>query len=47
MVTAACGAPGTATPDKVAIGIGEKNKVPYIGVAFALQKVHNQGFKNL
>jgi branched-chain amino acid transport system substrate-binding protein len=30
-----------------AAGIAEKNKVPYIGVAFALQKVHDQGFKYL
>jgi branched-chain amino acid transport system substrate-binding protein len=30
-----------------AAAIGEKNKVPYIGVAFALQKVHDQGFKYL
>jgi branched-chain amino acid transport system substrate-binding protein len=30
-----------------AAGIAEKNKVPYIGVAFALQSVHNQGFKYL
>lgn len=28
-------------------GIAEKNKVPYIGVAFALYKVHQQGFKYL
>src|SRR5207248_10908016 len=27
--------------------IAEKNKVPYIGVAFALFKVHQQGFKYL
>ncbi len=30
-----------------AAGIAEKNKIPYLGVAFALQKVHNQGFKYL
>lgn len=30
-----------------AAGVAEKNKIPYIGVAFALQKVHNQGFKYL
>jgi branched-chain amino acid transport system substrate-binding protein len=30
-----------------AAGIAEKNKVPYIGVAFALYKVHQQGFKYL
>ncbi len=30
-----------------AAGIAEKNKVPYLGVAFALQKVHDQGFKYL
>jgi branched-chain amino acid transport system substrate-binding protein len=30
-----------------AAAIAEKNKVPYIGVAFALQKVHEQGFKYL
>jgi branched-chain amino acid transport system substrate-binding protein len=30
-----------------AAAIAEKNKVPYIGVAFALQKVHQQGFKYL
>jgi branched-chain amino acid transport system substrate-binding protein len=30
-----------------AAGIAEKNKVPYIGVAFALKKVHEQGFKYL
>jgi branched-chain amino acid transport system substrate-binding protein len=30
-----------------AAAIAEKNKVPYIGVAFALQKVHDQGFKYL
>jgi branched-chain amino acid transport system substrate-binding protein len=30
-----------------AAGVAEKNKVPYIGVAFALQKVHDQGFKYL
>lgn len=30
-----------------AAAIAEKNKVPYIGVAFALYKVHEQGFKYL
>jgi len=30
-----------------AAGIAEKNQVPYIGVAFALYKVHQQGFKYL
>ncbi len=30
-----------------AAGIAEKNKVPYLGVAFALYKVHQQGFKYL
>ncbi len=30
-----------------AAGIAEKNKVPYIGVAFALYAVHQQGFKYL
>lgn len=30
-----------------AAGIAEKNKVPYLGVAFALQAVHDQGFKYL
>lgn len=30
-----------------AAAIAEKNKVPYVGVAFALQKVHQQGFKYL
>jgi branched-chain amino acid transport system substrate-binding protein len=30
-----------------AAAIAEKNKVPYLGVAFALQKVHQQGFKYL
>jgi branched-chain amino acid transport system substrate-binding protein len=30
-----------------AAGIAEKNKIPYIGVAFALQKVHDHGFKYL
>jgi branched-chain amino acid transport system substrate-binding protein len=30
-----------------AAGIAEKNKVPYIGVAFALYSVHQQGFKYL
>ena len=30
-----------------AAGIAEKNKTPYLGVAFALHKVHQQGFKYL
>src|SRR5690349_16464798 len=30
-----------------AAAIAEKNKVPYLGVAFALWKVHQQGFKYL
>jgi len=30
-----------------AAGIAEKNKVPYLGVAFAVQGPHNQGFKYL
>lgn len=30
-----------------AAGIAEKNKVPYLGVAFALQAVHDKGFKYL
>src|SRR3989304_1925217 len=30
-----------------AAGIAEKNKVPYLGVAFALYSVHQQGFKYL
>ena len=30
-----------------AAGIAEKNKIPYLGIAFALQKVHEQGFKYL
>ncbi len=30
-----------------AAGVAEKNKIPYLGVAFALQKVHDQGFKYL
>jgi branched-chain amino acid transport system substrate-binding protein len=30
-----------------AASIAEKNKVPYLGVAFALYKVHQQGFKYL
>lgn len=30
-----------------AAGIAEKNKTPYLGVAFALYKVHQQGFKYL
>ncbi|HEX6033072.1 MAG TPA: amino acid ABC transporter substrate-binding protein [Anaerolineales bacterium] len=30
-----------------AAAIAEKNKVPYLGVAFALYKIHQQGFKYL
>ncbi|MEZ4619584.1 MAG: amino acid ABC transporter substrate-binding protein [Caldilineaceae bacterium] len=30
-----------------AAGIAEKNKVPYLGVAFAFQGIHNNGFKYL
>jgi branched-chain amino acid transport system substrate-binding protein len=30
-----------------AAGVAEKNKIPYCGVAFALQAVHQQGFKYL
>lgn len=30
-----------------AAATAEKNKVPYLGVAFSLQKVHDQGFKYL
>jgi branched-chain amino acid transport system substrate-binding protein len=30
-----------------ASSIAEKNKIPYLGVAFALHKVHEQGFKYL
>jgi branched-chain amino acid transport system substrate-binding protein len=30
-----------------AASVAEKNKVPYLGVAFALHKVHQQGFKYL
>jgi branched-chain amino acid transport system substrate-binding protein len=30
-----------------AAGIAEKNKVPYLGVAFAVQAPHNQGFQYL
>jgi branched-chain amino acid transport system substrate-binding protein len=30
-----------------AAGIAEKNKVPYLGVAFALYSIHQQGFKYL
>ena len=30
-----------------AAGIAEKNKIPYLGIAFALQSVHEQGFKYL
>src|SRR6266699_2114671 len=30
-----------------AAAVAEKNRVPYLGVAFALNKVHQQGFKYL
>jgi branched-chain amino acid transport system substrate-binding protein len=30
-----------------AAGVAEKNKIPYLGVAFAVQKPHTQGFKYL
>jgi len=30
-----------------AASIAEKNKIPYLGVAFALHKIHQQGFKYL
>ena len=30
-----------------AASVAEKNKIPYLGVAFALNKVHQQGFKYL
>ena len=30
-----------------AAGIAEKNKIPYLGVAFALYKIHQQGYKYL
>jgi branched-chain amino acid transport system substrate-binding protein len=30
-----------------AAGIAEKNQVPYLGIAFSLQKIHQQGFKYL
>ncbi len=30
-----------------AAGIAEKNRIPYLGVAFALNKVHQQGFRYL
>jgi ABC-type branched-subunit amino acid transport system substrate-binding protein len=30
-----------------AAGIAEKNKIPYLGVAFALKKIHENGFKYL
>src|SRR5216117_716851 len=30
-----------------AASVAEKNKIPYIGVAFALYKIHQQGFKYL
>src|SRR5215468_6358990 len=40
---------GTAGSDlhAAAASVAEKNKVPYLGVAFALHKVHEQGFKYL
>src|SRR5436189_6148667 len=30
-----------------AASVAEKNKIPYLGIAFALNKVHQQGFKYL
>src|SRR5204863_178718 len=30
-----------------AASVAEKNKVPYLGVAFALKKIHEQGFRYL
>ncbi|MFI5326171.1 MAG: ABC transporter substrate-binding protein, partial [Candidatus Rokuibacteriota bacterium] len=30
-----------------AASVAEKNRVPYLGVAFALQKIHQQGFRYL
>src|SRR5213594_3244918 len=30
-----------------AASVAEKNKIPYLGVAFALYKIHQQGFKYL
>ena len=30
-----------------AASVAEKNKVPYLGVAFALHKIHQQGFRYL
>ena len=30
-----------------AASVAEKNKIPYLGVAFALQKIHQQGFRYL
>ena len=30
-----------------AAAIAEKNKVPYLGVAFSLYKIHQQGYKYL
>src|SRR5436309_14466291 len=30
-----------------AASVAEKNKIPYLGIAFALHKVHEQGFKYL
>jgi len=39
---------GFASPlHAAAAAIAEKNKIPYLGVAFALQAPHNQGFKYL
>ncbi len=40
---------GTAGSDMHAAnaGIAEKNKVPYLGVAFALNSIHQQGYKYL
>ncbi len=30
-----------------AVSVAEKNKIPYLGVAFALNKIHQQGFRYL
>src|ERR1043166_4260156 len=30
-----------------AASVAEKNKIPYLGIAFALNKIHQQGFKYL
>src|SRR3989442_1920386 len=30
-----------------AASVAEKNKIPYLGIAFALNKIHQQGFKSL